>query len=139
MSDDIIEPTILGLMFRRFLRFSSKEVRCPETNVGALTSREKIYDVVGGEFAPDGHLWAAPHCVVFGPMDDPGVWHGPDGIVRIHRVCALCGAHLHIEKAPFRGNDPELSRTITPIEDLISDYRELTIDWLNEIQDKCRE
>lgn len=42
------------------------------------------------------HRWHAPHSVVGGIEENPGVW-GHGGGVTIHEVCKHCGCHRHTD------------------------------------------
>jgi hypothetical protein len=55
-----------------------------------------------GEDAPepecseaDEHDWQAPHDVVGGLRENPGVWSAGGTTMTFHRVCAHCGLHRH--------------------------------------------
>jgi hypothetical protein len=65
------------------------------------------------------HDWQAPHSVVGGIRDNPGVW-GHGGGVKIHEVCAICGAHRHTNtwaQDPVTGEQGLRSVSYEPADD----------------------
>ena len=44
----------------------------------------------------DEHHWTAPHHIVGGITENPGVW-GHGGGVTIHEICEHCGTHRHTD------------------------------------------
>ncbi len=47
------------------------------------------------ECSEDEHDWRAPHSVVGGLSENPGVWSAGGTTMTFHRVCAHCGLHRH--------------------------------------------
>lgn len=58
------------------------------------------------------HKWIAPHEVVGGLEDNPGVW-GHGGGVRIHDLCKHCGVHRHVDTWAQDRSDGEQGLTST--------------------------
>jgi len=72
-----------------------RDRRGAEVGDRAWTTVEVGEDPPEPECSEDEHDWQAPHDVVGGLRENPGVWSAGGTTMTFHRVCAHCGLHRH--------------------------------------------
>lgn len=60
------------------------------------------------ECSEDEHDWRAPHSVVGGLSENPGVWSEGGTTMTFHRVCAHCGLNRHETRHGAQRNPGQL-------------------------------